>query len=187
MGHGLWMFRILSYCGPSSKISFIQHVLSDSFRFEFMVKMTYYTLLSRNYGLAFVNQRSYDHRPIYGTRWVGWSFAVPTMVFMNLYPLMDDHRAIDVLIRLFPQMAASSTYCWASGLGCILNDPWMGWFLCILGCVAYVAIVADEIAYVRERLSLTSQPVTKGWTAGVSVGVRPCACEHEIRTVRASK
>lgn len=152
-----------------------------------MVKMTYYTLLSRNYGFAFVNQRSYDHRPIYGTRWVGWTFAVPTMVFMNLYPLMDDHRAMDVLIRLFPQMAASSTYCWASGLGCILYDSWMGWFLCILGCVAYLAIIADEIAYVRERISLTSQPVTKGWMAGVSVSVRPCAGEHEIRTVRPSK
>jgi len=154
------MYQVAEMC--SAKPRHRALVISRVSMFEFMVKMTYYTLLSRNYGFAFVNQRSYDHRPIYGTRWVGWTFAVPTMVFMNLYPLMDDHRAMDVLIRLFPQMAASSTYCWASGLGCILYDSWMGWFLCILGCVAYLAITADEIAYVRERISLTSQPVTKG-------------------------
>eukprot|EP00438_Fugacium_kawagutii_P026456 Skav202767 [mRNA] locus=scaffold326:244883:246032:+ [translate_table: standard] len=136
-------------------------VISRVCMFEFMVKMTYYTLLSRGYGLAFQNQRSYDERPIYGTRWAGWTFAVPTMVFMNLYPLMDDHRVLDVLIRLFPQMAASATYCLVCGLGCILYDPFMGWFLCILGCVAFVAIVADEIVYLQERLPQTSQPVVK--------------------------
>ena len=154
------MYQVAEMCSPKPRHRAL--VISRVSMFEFMVKMTYYTLLSRGIGLAFQNQRSYDQRPIYGTRFVGWTFAVPTMVFMNLYPLMDDHRFMDVLVRLFPQMAASATYCWTCGLGCILLDPTMGWSLCILGCIAYGAIIADEIAFVRERISLTSQPVMKG-------------------------
>ena len=137
-------------------------VISRVSMFEFAVKICYYTMLSRGYGLAFQNQRSYDYRPIYVTRWLGWTYAVPTMIFMNLYPVMDNHRALDVVIRLFPQMAASAAYCWACGLGCIVFDPLMGWFLNTLGCVAYVAVIADEIVYVRKHIGTTSQPLVKG-------------------------
>mmetsp|Transcript_79246 Transcript_79246/g.96908 ORF Transcript_79246/g.96908 Transcript_79246/m.96908 type:complete len:305 (+) Transcript_79246:54-968(+) len=154
------MYQVAEMCSPKPRHRAL--VISRVCMWEFMLKMTYYTLLSRGYGLAFQNLRSSDYRPIYGTRYVGWTFAVPTMVFMNLYPLMDEHRVIDVLIRLFPQMAASSTYCLACGLGCILFDASMGWALCFLGCFAYVAITADEVVYVQERISTTSQPVVKG-------------------------
>ena len=137
-------------------------VISRVSMFEFVVKICYYTLLSRGYGLAFQNQRCYDDRPIYLTRWIGWTYAIPTMLFMNLYPLMDNYRALEVLVRIFPQLAASATYCWACGLGCVLYDPWMGWFLNMLGCAAYTAVVADEVVYVREHIRTTSQPVLKG-------------------------
>lgn len=159
------MYHVVEMC--SAKPRHRALIISRVSMFIFMVKMTYYTLLSRGYGLAFQNQRCYDLRPIYGTRYAGWTFAVPTIVFMNLYPLMDEHRLIDVLIRLFPQLAASLTYCWAAGLGCILYDPWMGWFLCILACVAYLAIIVDEIAFVGEYIPTTSQPVLKGISIGI--------------------
>lgn len=107
----------------------------------FAVKICYYTMLSRGYGLAFQNQRSPDYRPIYVTRWIGWTYAVPTVLFMNLYPLMDSHPMLEVLVRIFPQLAASATYCWTCALGSVLYDPWMGWFLTVLGCVAYAAVV----------------------------------------------
>lgn len=92
------MYHVVEMC--SAKPRHRALIISRVSMFIFMVKMTYYTLLSRGYGLAFQNQRCYDLRPIYGTRYAGWTFAVPTIVFMNLYPLMDEHRLIDVLIRL---------------------------------------------------------------------------------------
>ena len=159
------MYQVVEMC--SAKPRHRALIISRLSMFLFMVKMTYYTLLSRGYGLAFQNQRCYDLRPIYGARYAGWTFAVPTVIFMNLYPLMDEHRLIDVLIRLFPQMATTMTYCWAAGLGCILYDPWMGWFLCGLACLAYVPIVADEIAFVGEHISTTSQPLVKGISIGI--------------------
>ena len=154
------MYQVVEMFSPKPRHRAL--VISRVSMFEFMVKMTYYTLLSRGYGLAVQNQRSFDYRPIYGTRYAGWTIAVPTAVFMNLYPLMDDHRVVDVLIRLFPQMAASLAYCLACGLGCILNDPSVGWSLCIFGVIVYLATIADELAYVQERISITSQPILKG-------------------------
>ena len=44
----------------------------------------YYSLLSMGFGLPYQNQRAYDFRPIYGTRWIGWTFAIPTLIFMLL-------------------------------------------------------------------------------------------------------
>lgn len=159
------MYQVVEMCSEKPRQRAL--IISRVSMFLFVVKMTYYTLLSRGYGLAFQNQRCFDLRPIYGTRYAGWTFAVPTVVFMNLYPLMDEHRLIDVLIRLFPQLAASLTYCWAAGLGCILYDARMGWCLCILACLAYGAIVADEIAFVGEHISTTSQPLAKGISIGI--------------------
>lgn len=153
------MYQVAEMC--SAKPRHRALVISRVCMWEFVLKMTYYTLLSRGYGLAFQNQRSYDSRPIYGTRYAGWTLAVPTMVFMNLYPLMDDHRVSDVLIRLFPQLAASATYCLVCGLGSILYDPFIGWLLCLSGPLAFLAIVADQTVYLQERLPKTSQPVVK--------------------------
>ncbi|CAE7497140.1 unnamed protein product [Symbiodinium sp. CCMP2456] len=128
----------------------------------FAVKICYYTMLSRGHGLAFQNQRSPDYRPIYVTRWIGWTYAIPTVLFMNLYPLMDSHPMLEVLLRILPQLAASAAYCWACGLGSVLYDPWMGWFLTLLGCAAYAAVVADEVVYLTEHMRTTSQPTLKG-------------------------
>ena len=154
------MYQVAEMCSPKPRHRVL--VISRVSMFEFMVKMTYYTLLSRGYGLAFVNQRSFDQRPIYATRWIGWTVAIPTMLFMNLYPLMDDRKASDALIRLLPQLASSAAYCWSCGLGCILDDPGMGWFLNFLGIFAYLVIIADTIAYVGEHIGTTSSPSLKG-------------------------
>lgn len=137
---------------------------------EFTVKIAYYTLLSEGYDFAFWNQRCVDYRPIYMTRWIGWSFAIPTLMFMNLYPIMDDQTACSVLLRIFPQQAATWAYCWACFLGCVVADPWMGWILNTLGCVAYVVVIVDEIVLVCDRLLLTSQPALKGY----SIIVKEC-------------
>ena len=40
--------------------------------------------MSTGYGQAYQNQRAYDLRPIYATRWIGWTFAIPTLLFMCL-------------------------------------------------------------------------------------------------------
>ena len=141
-------------------------VISRVCMFQFSVKITYYTMLSEGYDFAFWNQRCVDYRPIYVTRWVGWSFAIPTLIFMNLYPIMDDDNetALTVLARVFPQQAASWAYCWACCLGCIVADPWMGWFLNTLGCVAYIVVIVDEAVLVCDRLLTTSQPFLKGYS-----------------------
>lgn len=161
------MYQVVEMCSEKPRHRAL--IISRVSMFYFMVKMIYYTLLSRGYGLAFQNQRSFDlePRPVYGTRFAGWTLAVPTTVFMSLYPLMDEHPLIDVLIRLFPQLATTLTYCLAAGLGCILDDPWMGWSLCILAPMAFLAILVDEIAFVGEYISTTSQPVVKGISIGI--------------------
>ena len=46
----------------------------------------------------------------------------------------------------------------------------MGWFLNILGCVAYVAVITDEIVFVTEHILITKQPVLKGY----SIFVKEC-------------
>ena len=84
------MYQVVEMCSEKPRQRAL--IISRVSMFLFVVKMTYYTLLSRGYGLAFQNQRCFDLRPIYGTRYAGWTFAVPTVVFMNLYPLMDEHR-----------------------------------------------------------------------------------------------
>ena len=147
-------------------------VMSRVCMFEFSVKITYYSLLSEGYGLAFWNQRCFDYRPIYLTRWLGWSFAIPTLLFMNFYPIMDDNKPLSkVLLRLFPQQAATWAYCWTCALGCIVPDPWMGWILIALGCVAYVVVIIDEIVLVSDRLLNTSQPLLKGYSIIVKESV----------------
>eukprot|EP00438_Fugacium_kawagutii_P014916 Skav233165 [mRNA] locus=scaffold1620:79217:79975:- [translate_table: standard] len=132
--------------------------------FEFGVQITYYTLLSIGWGFPFQNQRSSDHRPIYATRWVGWFFGIPTLIFMNLYPIVDDRHVIQVLARLCPQMAASATYCWTCFLGCVVLDPWTGLSLEALGCVAYIMVVIDEVYFVSNHLLNSSLPAIKGYS-----------------------
>ena len=75
-----------------------------------------------------------------------------------------------MLLRIFPQQAATWAYCWACFLGCVVADPWMGWILNTLGCVAYVVVIVDEIVLVCDRLLLTSQPALKGY----SIIVKEC-------------
>ncbi|CAK9047992.1 Uncharacterized protein SCF082_LOCUS26801 [Durusdinium trenchii] len=145
-------------------------VISFVSMWEFSVKITYYTLLSEGYGLAFQNQRSFDYRPIYATRWMGWFFAIPTLLFMNLYPIMEDYPASAVVKRIFPQQACSAAYCWTCYLGCIIYDPWFGWFLNILGCVGYVVVIVDEAVLVAEHMLSTKQPILKGY----SIIVKEC-------------
>jgi len=145
-------------------------VISHVCMFEFSVKISYYSLLSTGYGLAYQNQRAYDLRPIYATRWIGWTFAIPTLLFMNLYPLLDHHHPLEALLRILPQQAASAAYCWACFLGCVVTDPLMGWYLNTLGCVAYVVVIADEMVLVYYNILETSQPVLKGY----SIIVKEC-------------
>eukprot|EP00434_Breviolum_minutum_P019069 symbB.v1.2.016810.t1/scaffold1292.1/size223628/8 len=138
--------------------------------FEFSVKITYYTLLSTGYGMAYLNQRAYDERPIYATRWIGWTFAIPTLLFMNLYPLLDQEHPLEALVRILPQQAASAAYCWACFLGCVITNPVIGWYLNILGCVAYIVVIADEMVLVYYNILKASQPVLKGY----SIVVKEC-------------
>eukprot|EP00438_Fugacium_kawagutii_P003582 Skav221590 [mRNA] locus=scaffold1698:234592:235170:+ [translate_table: standard] len=138
---------------------------------EFTVKIVYYTLLSQGHAIAFWNQRYLDYRPIYVTRWVGWSFAIPTLLFMNLYPIMDGQTVYNVIVRIFPQQAATWAYCWACCLGCIVPDPWMGWTLITLGCLAYIVVIVDEIVLVSRQILITSQPVLKGYSIIVKEAV----------------
>lgn len=162
----LFMFCEMGSSRPRSRALVISRVCI----FEFSVKISYYTMLSEGYDFAFWNQRCVDYRPIYVTRWVGWSFAIPTLLFMNLYPIMDDETALAVLARIFPQQAASWAYCWACCLGCLVPDPWMGWILNTLGCVAYIVVIVDEAVLVCDRLLTTSQPFLKGY----SIIVKEC-------------
>ena len=130
---------------------------------EFGVQITYYNLLSLG-GLGFQNQRAHDYRPIYATRWIGWFVAVPMLIFMNLYPIVDNQRFIQVLARLCPQMAASATYCWTCFLGCVVLDPWIGWTLNVFGCFAYILVVFDEVCFVSDHILATRIPAVKGYS-----------------------
>ena len=130
---------------------------------EFGVQITYYNLLSQG-GLGFQNQRAYDHRPIYAIRWIGWSVAIPTLNFMNLYPLVDNQQILEVLARLCPQSAASAAYCWTCFLGSVVLDPWMGWTLNALGCLSYILVVVDEVCFVSDHLLATTMPFLKGYS-----------------------
>ena len=130
---------------------------------EFGVQITYYNLLSLG-GLGFQNERAHDYRPIYAARWIGWFLAIPMLNFMNLYPIVDNQRVIPVLARLCPQMAASAAYCWTCFLGCVVLDPWMGWTLNLLGCLAYILVVFDEVCFVSDHLLATRMPAVKGYS-----------------------
>ncbi len=140
-------------------------VISWVVMFEFSVQISYYTLLSFGYGLPYQNQRCYDSRPIYATRWIGWSFGIPTLIFMNLYPL-GNQKAIHVFGRLGPQMAASSAYCWSCFLGSVVCEPWIGWTLNSLGCIAYIIVVIDELVFVSDYIlsPSTQMPALKGYS-----------------------
>lgn len=83
---------------------------------------------------------------------------------MNLYPIVDDRDAIQVLARLCPQMAASATYCWTCFLGSVVLDPWTGFSLQALGCVAYIMVVIDEVYFVSNNLLASSVPEIKGYS-----------------------
>eukprot|EP00438_Fugacium_kawagutii_P002105 Skav218455 [mRNA] locus=scaffold538:378188:379268:- [translate_table: standard] len=168
----LQMNRIASGSVPVRRRTQRALVISRVCMWEFTVKIVYYTMLSQGYDFAFWNQRCPDYRPIYLTRWLGWSFAIPTLLFMNLYPIMDEQKPVyDVIVRIFPQQAATWAYCWACFLGCIVPDPWMGWWLNILGCVAYVVVIVDEVVLVCDRILLTSQPALKGYSIIVKEAV----------------
>lgn len=131
---------------------------------EFSIAITYYTMLSRGNGVAFLNQRAFDLRPIYTVRWGGWTLAAPTLLFMNLYPILDHCRPLEVAIRMFPQLAVTAAYCVACWLGSILCDPVIGWGLIVLGCVAYIFQVIDEVVLVSEHLLTSTRPVVKGYS-----------------------
>ena len=122
-------------------------------------------------------------RPIYLPRWLGWSFAIPTLITMNCYPMMMDApswarlrlhlgcaftairpgelRFLVFLYRIFPMLANTWAYCWSCYVGCVIYNMYYGWFLIILGCVAYLAIIMDQIHFVVERIALTPNPAAK--------------------------
>ena len=166
----LTLFQIRELCKPEHLQRYRALVISRVAMFEFTVKISYYTMLSSGYDLAFQNQRCFDYRPIYAARWIGWGVAIPTLIFMNLYPIMEDCPALEVVKRIFPQQACSAAYCWVCFVGCVVYDPWMGWFLNILGCVSYVAVIVDEVVFVTEHILTTKQPVLKGY----SIFVKEC-------------
>ncbi|CAK9043777.1 unnamed protein product [Durusdinium trenchii] len=139
-------------------------VISGVAMMEFSIAISYYTMLAYGYGVAFQNQRSSDGRPIYTLRWLGWTFAIPTLLFMNMYPIMDTHPPLDVAARIFPQQAVTAAYCLACWLGCILYNPSVGWALIALGCIAYIVQVVDEVVLVCDHLLKSTQPVVKGYS-----------------------
>jgi len=61
-------------------------------------------------------------------------------------------------------MAASSTYCWSCFLGCVVCEPWIGWSLNLLGCIAYIIVVIDEVFFVRDYILSTQMPALKGYS-----------------------
>ena len=85
---------------------------------------------------------------------------------MNKIPTFgsDPRTAASCMVRIFPQQAATWAYCWACFLGCVIADPWMGWILKTLGCIAYVVVIVDEVVLVSDRLLETSQPFVKGYS-----------------------
>eukprot|EP00438_Fugacium_kawagutii_P016758 Skav230339 [mRNA] locus=scaffold920:239120:249147:- [translate_table: standard] len=135
--------------------------------------LRYYTLMSMGFGLAYQNQRAYDSRPIYAVRWMGWTLAIPTLIFMLLGPILHlfthpgaTHQACcaeEALVRILPQQAATAAYCWVTGRVDYVQ-PRMGWFLNILGCVAYVFVIADEMVLVYYNILKTTQPILKGYS-----------------------
>jgi len=134
--------------------------------FECFIKIAYYTVLAKyNGGFAHVNLRAFGpERPIYLPRWIGWSLAIPTLIAMNTYPMMDTVPFPVFFRRILPMQAATMSYCWSCYLGCIIYDPWMGWFLISLGCMGYVSIIADQAVFVAQRLCVTENAAAKGYS-----------------------
>ena len=86
------MFCMLYFTYPKQKSREIERAQFLSLGFASLQPFMrrYYSLLSTGYGLAYQNQRAYDLRPIYATRWIGWTFAIPTLLFMCLGRLGED-------------------------------------------------------------------------------------------------
>mmetsp|Transcript_701 Transcript_701/g.1252 ORF Transcript_701/g.1252 Transcript_701/m.1252 type:complete len:294 (-) Transcript_701:130-1011(-) len=156
------LFHLVEYVKHSPRPKAL--IISRVCMFEFSVKVLYYTFMNKSRGPVYQNMRCWDTRPIYAARWYGWTFAIPTLIFMNLFPILDDRPLYKAVLRIFPQQACTAGYCWACYIGCIVTDPWMGWLLNILACVAYVAVIVDEVVLVAERILHTAQPILKGYS-----------------------
>jgi bacteriorhodopsin len=132
---------------------------------EFCIKITYYSYMANyNGGIVHVNNRALGpERPIYLARWIGWSVAIPIVIFMNTIPMMEDMTLTDALKRIFPMQICSSAYCWTCYLGCIITNPIMGWILLSMGCGFYCQIIVDQSVFLAERLTRTKQAALKGY------------------------
>lgn len=138
-------------------------VISRIAIWEMCVKISYYSVLAKyNGGLVQLNVRAMGSpRPIYLPRWLGWSFAIPTLITLSNFPMMSDAPFLLFLHRMFPMLANTWAYCWTCYLGCVLENVYYGWFLIILGCVAYLSIIMDQIYFVVERIPMTPNPASK--------------------------
>ena len=88
----------------------------------------YYSLMSVGYGQAYQNQRAYDVRPIYATRFIGWAFAVPILLFMCLGSKKDQEGAV-----------AARNQPWSLGGWCSQGSFWF-WTIvvCWMFCLQYI-------------------------------------------------
>ncbi|CAE7315002.1 unnamed protein product, partial [Symbiodinium sp. KB8] len=164
----LALFHIVEVSKPRPRLRAL--IMARVSIWEFCIKVTYYSMLSNGTELAWQNMRGYDRRPVYLPRWTGWTFAIPTLLTMNFYPILDDRTFAQGLQRIFPQLACTAAYCWACFVGCVITDAWYGWYLNILGCVAYVAVILDGVVITAERIVHTDQAILKGY----SIIVKEC-------------
>lgn len=124
---------------------------------EYCIKMTYYTLMATFDGaIVHQNLRAQDVRPIYAPRWIGWCLAVPTLIIINNYPLIDGMSFRHFWWRLLPNLNVTWTYCVTCWLGTVVHDPWVGWGLIFLSFLAYLAATMDQVYFLVERSDKTS-------------------------------
>lgn len=84
--------------------------------------------MSVGYGQAYQNQRAYDVRPIYATRFIGWAFAIPILLFMCLGSKKDQEGAV-----------AARNQPWSLGGWCSQGSFWF-WTIvvCWMFCLQYI-------------------------------------------------
>ena len=76
------MFHLVENAKPQPRLRAL--IMARVSMFEFCVKITYYSMMATGREWAWQNMRCYDVRPIYLTRWLGWTFAIPTLLVMLL-------------------------------------------------------------------------------------------------------
>lgn len=150
--------QLISCWGSEKKLRVKAKGMSAMVILEYTVKMTYYTIMSFfDGGWVHVNLRAWgDPRPIYAPRWIGWGVAVPTLLAINNFPLVDGMSEAEFFWRMMPMMLDTWAYCLVCWMGSVTPDAWAGWFAIFISFVGWIFTIWDQLEFCMERHGRTN-------------------------------